>query len=89
MKPLITQDPVFVLPPVLLDKMQDTHDKIATTSHDDLPVFVHDLSTNFVKGPVVQTTKVEVKVVSSWTIGTGDAVDENEERVGVHGTIMC
>ena len=88
-KPRITQDPAFVLPPVLLDKMQDAHDKIAAEAHDDLAVFIQAMSTNSVKGPAGQAAKPEVKVLSSWTIGAGDAVEENEECVGVHGAIFC
>ena len=87
----ITQDPAFVLDPWVLAKIQDAHDKIAVAADDDLAVLINAMSWNSVEGPAGQAAKAETRVVSSWTIigGAGDAVEDNEERVGVHGAIFC
>jgi hypothetical protein len=75
--------------PGLLDKIQDAHDKIAVATDCDLAVYINAISSNSVKGPAGQAAKAETRVTSSWTIGPGDGVEHNAERIGVHGAIFC
>ena len=74
-----SQDPAFILCPYLLGKIQVTHDKVSIEVDDDLTVYISVMTSNSVKGSAGQVVKEEVQVVSSWTVGPGDVVENHED----------